>query len=167
MLLDSTRQPVESPRLETAAKAPGSLRVCLGGAVVAAACAGALAFAASLAPSASGYGTHRQLGIPQCSFLARTGWPCPTCGATTSVALAVRGRLGAAWKAHPFGVLLAAALAAAALAGAAQAVTGRPKLPVGRRQALWAAGLLLVALAASWGWKVVEGLASGTLPQRW
>jgi hypothetical protein len=156
MLLDSTRRPARFPRLETASKAPASARVRVRGAAVAAACAGVLAVAASLVPSADGYGTHRQLGIPQCSFLARTGYPCPTCGATTSVALAVRGRFGAAWKAHPFGLLLAAALAAAALVGAAEALTGRPRFPTGCKPLLLAAGMLLVALAGSWGWKVAD-----------
>jgi hypothetical protein len=134
--------------------------------VVALGCAAVLGIAVRLDPSPDGFGTHQQLGMPQCGFLARTGYPCPTCGVTTSVAWAVRGRLLAGWRAQPFGVLLAAGLAAGALAGVAEAVTGRPKLPTGRRSILLAAGLLLAALGGGWAWKVAEGCLNGSLPLR-
>jgi hypothetical protein len=73
-----------------------------------------LAVAANLTPSASGLGTHTQLGLPACGFLSRTGWPCPSCGLTTSFALAARGRFGDAAFVQPFGFCLFVALAAAA-----------------------------------------------------
>src|SRR5580692_10658404 len=28
--------------------------------------------------------THRQLGLPECSFKEKTGMPCPSCGMTSS-----------------------------------------------------------------------------------
>src|SRR5437870_10055475 len=31
--------------------------------------------------------THMQLGLPPCEFYRRTGYPCPSCGFTTSFAL--------------------------------------------------------------------------------
>ena len=34
--------------------------------------------------------THRQLGLPPCTFYLLTGVPCPSCGMTTSFALLVR-----------------------------------------------------------------------------
>ena len=65
-----------------------------------------LAVAANLTPSASRFGTHMQLGLPACGFLTRTGLPCPSCGLTTSLALAARGRFGDAAFVQPFGFLL-------------------------------------------------------------
>jgi hypothetical protein len=35
--------------------------------------------------------THRQLGLPECTFKGVTGKPCPSCGMTTSFALLIRG----------------------------------------------------------------------------
>jgi hypothetical protein len=43
--------------------------------------------AALLVPSPEGHGTHLQLGLGTCTFLAYTGVPCPMCGATTSFTL--------------------------------------------------------------------------------
>ncbi|MEZ6137102.1 MAG: DUF2752 domain-containing protein [Pirellulaceae bacterium] len=45
-----------------------------------------------LEPSAAGYGTHQQLGLPPCTSVALFNMRCPACGMTTSWALMVRGR---------------------------------------------------------------------------
>jgi hypothetical protein len=50
--------------------------------------------------------THRQLGLPPCTFYAATGHPCPACGMTTSFALLVRGDLLGALRANSVGTLL-------------------------------------------------------------
>ncbi len=65
-----------------------------------------LGVARVLQPSASGVGTHEQLGLPPCFFLRLTGWPCPSCGLTTSFAYAVRLGFRAALIAQPFGLVL-------------------------------------------------------------
>jgi hypothetical protein len=52
--------------------------------------------------------THRQLGLPPCTFYAVTGMPCPACGMTTSFALLVRGDVGNSMRANAVGTLLAA-----------------------------------------------------------
>lgn len=124
-----------------------------------------LALAATLAPDPAGAGTHEQLGLPPCEFLARTGWPCPTCGVTTSVAAAVGGNPVAAFKAHPFGLLVVAALLAAAAAGTFAAVSGRPP-PRRLRPSLWWAWVAVIAIPASWALKILVGLTNGTLPMR-
>jgi Protein of unknown function (DUF2752) len=51
--------------------------------------------------------THRQLGLPACTFYAVTGVPCPACGMTTSFALLVRGDVGNSVRANAVGTLLA------------------------------------------------------------
>jgi hypothetical protein len=52
--------------------------------------------------------THRQLGLPECTFKHYTGLPCPSCGMTTSFALAVRGD-PRAFQANCVGAVLALA----------------------------------------------------------
>jgi hypothetical protein len=51
--------------------------------------------------------THRQLGLPPCTFKAVTGLPCPSCGMTTSFALLVRGDVANSLRANCIGTLLA------------------------------------------------------------
>jgi len=52
------------------------------------------------------HGTHRQLGLPECSLRSTLGLPCPSCGLTTSVSLLVHGDPVAAWRANWVGVFL-------------------------------------------------------------
>ena len=51
--------------------------------------------------------THRQMGLPPCTFFATTGLPCPSCGMTTSFALLVRGDVTNSLRANAVGTLLA------------------------------------------------------------
>jgi hypothetical protein len=51
--------------------------------------------------------THRQLGLPPCSFYQKTGIPCPSCGFTTSFAFTVRMHLWNAVHANSVGTVLA------------------------------------------------------------
>src|SRR5262249_23395431 len=51
--------------------------------------------------------THRQLGLPECTFKEMTKLPCPSCGMTTSFALVVRGDVWNAVQANVVGALLA------------------------------------------------------------
>lgn len=59
-----------------------------------------------LTPSPSGVGTHEQLGLPPCGFLAVTGKPCPACGLTTAFAHLAHLELVASLRAHPVGLVL-------------------------------------------------------------
>ena len=65
-----------------------------------------------LEPDNRGYGTHQQLGLPECQFLRLTGWKCPQCGMSTSFAHIVRGQAVQAWRSNPCGPILAVVLAA-------------------------------------------------------
>jgi hypothetical protein len=51
--------------------------------------------------------THRQLGLPECTFKSITKLPCPSCGMTSAFALLVRGDLWNALKANAVGAGLA------------------------------------------------------------
>ncbi|MBX3419893.1 MAG: DUF2752 domain-containing protein [Pirellulaceae bacterium] len=62
--------------------------------------------AARLKPDPSGHGTHRQLGLPPCTFQFVLGIPCPTCGFTTTWSLMMHGRWWQAVQTNFGGALL-------------------------------------------------------------
>jgi hypothetical protein len=143
----------------------GADKVRLRGLVVAAPCWVVLAVALALMPRLRGYGTHQQLGLPACSFQARTGYPCPTCGLTTSLSSAARGDLAAALRAHPFGPVLLAGIVAIAAAGTAELVFATAVLPSLRISRWWAVAAL-AGLLVAWGIKIAAMHARGELPLR-
>ena len=127
--------------------------------------AAAVLTAASLDPRSGGYGTHRQLSLPACAFLARTGYPCPSCGMTTSMAAMAHADFAAAGRAHPFGVALFAGALLLGVAGLAELTAGRNVLGRLPSPIWWICGAL-VGLCAGWGWKVAAGVAAGEFPLR-
>lgn len=80
---------------------------------IACGCAATLGVARLLNPDPSGFGTHRQLGLPPCLFKSVTGLPCPSCGMTTCFAYAARLDWMNAFATQPFGLVLFLAVAAA------------------------------------------------------
>lgn len=127
--------------------------------------AGLLVVAATLAPDPAGLGTHRQLGLPPCSMVVMSGYPCPTCGMTTAFAHTARGQLLSALRVQPAGALLAMLVAAWAVGCGCAAVTGRTvRLNWLRIRPIWTTLLLLGVLLAGWGGKIAIGLATGQLP---
>lgn len=66
-----------------------------------------MAIAMWLTPDSKGFGTHLQLGLPECGFRSATGMNCPHCGLTTSFAWFVRGQWRRSFQANPAGLLLA------------------------------------------------------------
>ncbi len=122
---------------------------------VALGCLGVLIVAAGLEPNPAGVGTHTQLGLTECSFLARTGVPCPACGMTTSFAYFVRGKLAASFYTQPMGCLLAIGASAAVWVGFYIACTG---IAVYRLTRLIPTGRCLMALLffgiVAWAWKI-------------
>ena len=122
---------------------------------VAAACLGVLVTAATITPSPTGTGSHTQLGLEPCQFLARTGVPAPSCGMTTSFAWFVRGNVLASLYVQPMDTALAALSATAVLVGIYVAWTARPVyrllylLPAPRIYVP-----LLVHAIVAWAWKI-------------
>ena len=66
-----------------------------------------LIVAACISPESKGHGTHEQLGMAPCPFLAATGTPCMTCGMTTAFSLATHGSALKAIVVQPVGALVA------------------------------------------------------------
>lgn len=135
----------------------------LRGGIIAASAWAVLVTGALLAPDPARYGTHEQMGLPACSMLQSSGWPCPTCGMTTSVSAMMHGRFTLAARSHPFGVLLAVGLLVLALIGAAELVSGRDVLRFVRPGGWWV-WAIVIGLPAGWGLKILIGLIDGTLP---
>jgi hypothetical protein len=122
---------------------------------VAAGCLGVLITAAKLVPSPTGIGTHTELGMFPCAFLARTGLPCPTCGMTTSFAWFVRGNWVASFYVQPMGFVTALLTVAAFWVGLYVAVSGRGVYRLLRFVPGRYYGVPLTALAIlAWAWKI-------------
>jgi hypothetical protein len=67
-----------------------------------------LTIACFLSPAPQGYGTHRQLGLPDCSMMSVYGVRCPACGMTTSWSHVMRGNVIGAVQANTGGAILCA-----------------------------------------------------------
>jgi hypothetical protein len=131
-------------------------------AVVAVMAASPLVVAASLAPAASGVGTHRALGLPECGWQVSMNLPCPTCGMTTAFAHAARAEFLAAAMSQPAGLLLSIVVAMIAVGGAYAAGTGAPMQQAAawlvKPAVVWVGlGLLLLG----WGFKLLQSGAAG------
>lgn len=90
--------------------------------------------------------THRQLGLPPCSFVDLMKLPCPACGLTTSFALTARADVGNAARANWVGVLLAAFCALLVPWAIASVITGRALFVPSLERALVGVVLTLFAL---------------------
>ena len=113
-----------------------------------------LGVALKLDPSPTGVGTHRQLGLAPCGFLAAMGLPCATCGMTTAYTHAVHGHLVTALITQPGGMVLAVLTAAAGILGLYTLAAGLSLAPVARW--LWQPTLFWLfagLMIASWAYK--------------
>jgi hypothetical protein len=118
-------------------------------------CAALLVRAATLTPDPQGLGTHRQMGLPSCSWIAAGDGPCPTCGMTTAFSLAAHGRLVDSFLTQPAAALLALLVAMTAWVSGYTMMTGCPavrRLRVLIRPATFA--LAAAVLMAAWALKI-------------
>ncbi|MDP6602086.1 MAG: DUF2752 domain-containing protein, partial [Phycisphaerales bacterium] len=115
---DATMGPADKPR-GTMSQRGSALLVAAGAIAV-------LLAAFWMRPAVEGVGTHRQIGLPSCGWIAAADVPCPTCGMTTAFSHTVRGELPSAFVAQPFGLILAFATIAIAVFAIIIAITGRP-----------------------------------------
>jgi hypothetical protein len=113
--------------------------------------------ASRLTPSSNGVGTHEQLGFPACGFLTLTGWPCPSCGLTTSITHLVHGNFTQSAIVQPFGVFLFVALASLFVYSLWAFVVGRPLSALTESVAFEKAQFILLAvLLVSWVYNILR-----------
>jgi len=102
-------------------------------------------------------GTHRQLGLPPCTFKELTGVPCPTCGMTSSFALLMRADLVHSLQANAAGTLLALFLLFLIPWSVASALRGRLLFFRSLEAVLLRAAIvLLILMLARWGFVLLE-----------
>lgn len=118
-------------------------------------CAALFAIAATLTPSPTGYGTHRQLGSPPCLMPILTGYPCPTCGMTTSLAFAVRGQFLNSFHAQPAGLAIALALGCAVIISIRVLLNGDATVLLFRPSPIRTALVVAAMLLAGWAYKIM------------
>ena len=104
-----------------------------------------------------------RLGMPGCSFLATTGYPCPSCGMTRGMVNMARGRIAAAAQLQPFSVLLFSGIVVVAVFAMGEALTGGDLLTK-LHPRIWWVWIGLGGMLAGWAWVLVTGLRAGTLP---
>ena len=106
-----------------------------------------LALGAWMKPSEKGHGTHRQLGLPPCSWMLMYDMPCPSCGMTTAVSNAAHGRLWPSFRTQPAGATIAVLTSVVAAAATVGALFGSPLV-----------AFLFSALTPSAAWMAGGGL---------
>ena len=103
-----------------------------------------------------GLGTHQQLGLPPCGFLASTRLPCATCGMTTAFTHAVHGRLVTSLLTQPAGLAMAMFTAIVTIVSAWALVVGASLGPI--VQWLWRPIMIWLFAAlviGSWAYKIL------------
>lgn len=116
-----------------------------------------LGVAAWLEPAAEGIGTHMQLHLPPCGWIAIADLPCPTCGMTTAFAHAANGDLLHSFLAQPLGCILAVSVAMIWLVSIQVMITGsRLGGAVSRLWTRHVAWALAFAVVAAWGFKIAQ-----------
>lgn len=108
-----------------------------------------------LSPDKRGIGTHEQLGLPPCGFVEMSGgYPCPSCGYTTTFTLAAHLRPLDAAINQPFGffvfclTVLAVPLSALSLFGGASLFAMSERWPWPKLFAL-----IVLAWLTAWAYK--------------
>lgn len=106
--------------------------------------------------------THQQLGLPPCTFKEVTGYPCPSCGMTTSFSLLVRGDVVNSLRANAVGTLLALFWAALIPWCLLSACLARPLWILTIERALLKVVMLFLTLLLV-RWIIVLGLQMGSI----
>ena len=115
-----------------------------------------LSVAVFLTPSVDGIGTHAQLGLPQCGWIAVANLPCPTCGMTTAWSHTVRGEFSSAFMTQPMGMLLALMTVFIAIGSMITVCTGYSFQPLLYRFPPSKIFILVIVLTlTAWGFKIL------------
>jgi hypothetical protein len=105
-----------------------------------------LGIAVWLQPDTAGRGTHRQLGLPSCTFVDLFQKPCPSCGMTTAWAHMVRGSWLSALRCNAGGAMLAITALVAAPWSLVGVARGRVAVPGDSLAIAWGIAIILVTL---------------------
>lgn len=114
-----------------------------------------LVIATRLEPSASGIGTHQQLGLPPCTAQMLWAVRCPACGMTTSWSHFVRGQFVLSMHANVAGTLLAVITCTAVVVLLSGAASGKMPRRGWLVAAAWAMVTTLVIATGDWAWRLV------------
>jgi hypothetical protein len=96
--------------------------------------------------------THRQLGLPACSFKVITGKPCPSCGLTSSFALLAHGDVWNSLRANAVGTLMAVFCVAVIPWAVVSLIRGRLLYVRSLERAMtWTVAVVLTLLLVRWG----------------
>jgi hypothetical protein len=107
--------------------------------------------------------THKQLGLPSCTFKTVTGLPCPSCGMTTSFSLLMHGDLANSLRANAVGTLLAIFCLLLIPWSVASAIRSEPLFIASMERALlWVIVVFLVLALARWSIVLLLALLNGT-----
>jgi hypothetical protein len=110
-----------------------------------------LTVAAMLTPNPAGFGTHRQLGLPPCTFVALWNLPCPSCGMTTAFSHFVHGQFAAALRCNAGGLLLATLATLVVPWALISAAWGRYVVrPPSERTLLLGAAVIVIVTLVGW-----------------
>jgi hypothetical protein len=106
--------------------------------------------------------THKQMGLPPCTFKALTGLPCPSCGMTSSFSLLMHGDPWNSVRANFVGTMLAVFCLALIPWALVSAVRGRWALVRSLEYVVVRLVLAFVTLLlVRWGFVVALALLSG------
>lgn len=116
---------------------------------------GLAALALVLHPDPRGFGTHEQLGFQPCLPIRLWNVPCPGCGVTTAVTLALHGHPLRSLATQPFGLVTIALVLAFALFALRAHRRGRDAYAeLGRLPWKTLVAVLAALLALCWGYKL-------------
>ena len=94
--------------------------------------------------------------LPGCLWKGLTGIPCPGCGSGRAALALASGRFAEAFRLNPLFAASLLVFVGAGLAAGALSLAGRP-LREPRRLPRWLFLLLVLAVAANWGWLLCDG----------
>ncbi len=94
--------------------------------------------------------------LPGCLWKGLTGVPCPGCGSGRAALALASGQMAEAFRLNPLFAASLLVFVAAGLVAGALSLSGRP-LREPRRLPRWLFLLLVLAVAANWGWLLSDG----------
>ena len=99
--------------------------------------------------------------LPACRFHRVTGWPCPSCGASRSLAELVRGHVATAWRLQPLLILTTCLALAYVLYSGVVVIMRLPRVrltAVSSKDRCWIVAILGALVLINWAFLMVTGI---------